>query len=43
MKKMKSRTLILLLSIFFTTVVNAQDWPNLGRFRDANEELKKQS
>ena len=44
MKNMKSKTLILfLLSIFFTTVVNAQDWPNLGRFREANEELKKQS
>ena len=37
---MKLTFFILLLSLFFGTVVNAQDWPNFGRFKDANETLK---
>lgn len=34
------KSTILILSLFIATVVQAQDWPNLTRFQEANEELK---
>ncbi|MET4083770.1 lysophospholipase L1-like esterase [Pedobacter sp. UYP30] len=31
---------IFFLLMVFSTLANAQDWPNLGRYRDANDKLK---
>jgi lysophospholipase L1-like esterase len=38
---MKRTFFILQLLLFFGIAVHAQDWPNLDRFKNANEELKK--
>jgi lysophospholipase L1-like esterase len=37
---MKLMYCILFVSLFIGGVANAQDWPNLARFRDANEKVK---
>ncbi len=37
---MNIKVLFFSMIMVFATVANAQDWPNLGRFRDANEALK---
>lgn len=35
-------TLTLLLTLFFMTTINAQDWANLGRYQEQNAELLKE-
>nr|WP_321356339.1 SGNH/GDSL hydrolase family protein [uncultured Draconibacterium sp.] len=37
---MNIKVLFFSMIMVFATVANAQDWPNLGRFSDANEALK---
>lgn len=40
---MKTLLCILSLTSFFGTSVRAQDWPNLGRFKEANQKLIEQA
>jgi len=40
---MKRLLCILSLTLFFGTSVSAQDWPNLGRFKEANQKLVEQA
>lgn len=42
-KKMKTLFCILILSLFWGTSVRAQDWSNLGRFKEANQKLMEQA
>lgn len=36
----KSKTLLVFFIIFFVTIAHAQDWANLGRFKEDNEKIK---
>ena len=40
---MKTLLCILSLTLFLGTSVRAQDWPNLGRFKEANQKLIEQA
>jgi len=37
---MNNKIFTLIFAMFFTTAINAQDWPNLSRFKEANEKVK---